>query len=317
MKFLFNKLLTILVWIKFPKIPSYYRFFIRFYYIHKLIQIKYFIKDYVIKKPYKIICFNGEFSPEMKFVLPFAYWHYKNGTLLKTISTKNTKELYFFSKNHEEIFGKREWNDFLFDLAIPNSEDHNIKYNYQKWESVPLKQFYKNDLITFNKPILVIANKYNKEWEKFPVNFFDLDLLENLFKKLKNKYQVIYNRPSSKNIINDNSEILDLNEEKLILEKFPDIIFLEKFYELNKDKANNYNHFQLLVYSNCENFLSVHGGTATFASYFGGTNIIYSKKGHEAYFKEFETIYPKLSGAKCIHASTSEQLLEAVNKNFL
>ena len=59
------------------------------------------------KKKYKVISFDGEFAPELEFVIPFAYWHYKNGTLLKTQGAKFTREMYFFSEHHEEIYNVR------------------------------------------------------------------------------------------------------------------------------------------------------------------------------------------------------------------
>ena len=67
---------------------------------------------------------------------------------------------------------------FTDDAEVPNSEDHNFEYDFSKWERVPFREKYANQLgITFEKPLLIISNKYNTEWSKGPVNFLDLDAL--------------------------------------------------------------------------------------------------------------------------------------------
>jgi hypothetical protein len=91
-----------------------------------------------VKKSYKTISFQGEFQQELTFVLPFAYWHYLNGTLAKTISCKGTKELYFFSKNHEERFNRRDWEYNEADYEIPNMTHSNV-FSFRKWRQVPFK----------------------------------------------------------------------------------------------------------------------------------------------------------------------------------
>src|SRR4029079_16076950 len=114
------KFLRIIAFIRHPEIPKQYRFYIRDNYFSRIFQVKYYFKDFYFKKKYKIIEYHGEFQQELTFVLPFAYWHFLNGTLDKTISSDNTKELYFFSTNHAEAHSKRDWiyNDENFE--IPN-----------------------------------------------------------------------------------------------------------------------------------------------------------------------------------------------------
>ena len=73
---------------------------------------------------------------------------------------------------------------------------------------------------------------------------------------------------------------------------------MEDLYSEKKIGANNYNHFQTLVYANIEKFISKHCGTGCLACCFERTNILLSKKGLEAYFGYYETLYQKLSGTK-------------------
>ncbi|MGZ3854134.1 MAG: hypothetical protein ACXVBX_15170, partial [Flavisolibacter sp.] len=135
-KKLINKLLSVWVWIRHGKIETGLRYFYRDTYYCELLQLKYIFKDYLFKKPYKITSFNGEFAPELQFALPFAYWHYKNGTLKGTRSSKYTSELYFFSPDHQELFESRV-TEGNYNYEMPRilySQD----YQMEKWLPVPL-----------------------------------------------------------------------------------------------------------------------------------------------------------------------------------
>ncbi len=301
--------------LKHGKLPFELKYFYRITYMCELIQLKYLIKDYVTKKPYKTISFSGEFAPEIMYVLPFAYWHYKNGTLQKTEGAKFTKELYFFSPNHEEVYDVRtgEGNYNYETPRILYSHDYDIS----KWEPVPLKATYKNDIYVYDKPILIIANRYNEEWNGPPISYFSKPILHHMINKLKHDYTIIYNRPRPHQITGDNSDIYDLNEYDEIRETHPEVILMEDLFKENKGKANNFNHLQLMVYANADHFISIHGGTASFASYFGGINLILSKKGPEHQFGCFQTIFPKLSGAKILHAKTDDELKEYLDQHFV
>ena len=315
MQSLMLKLLTIVTWVRFPKMKKKYRDFIRDNHYCRFKQLKYFFKDYLYKKKYKVIEFYGEFDQELRYVLPFAYWHYLNGTLKKTISSQYTMELYYFSENHKEKIGERSWEKSVGNFEIPNMK-HSLTFSYTKFARVPLKDNYKNNLFLYTKPILIIANKYNVEWDNPPINYINKNLLCEIFENYKDKYQIIYNRPLATQIISDNSVILDLNEFEWIRNNYPDVLLMNDLYERNKKVVNNFNHLQLMIYANCNQFISVHGGTAALASYFGGINIILSKTGIEHNFNEFETIFPALSGARIIHAKTEDELLKYLKEQY-
>lgn len=315
MKKIINKILSALVWVRHGRIDYNLRYFYRDTYYCRLIQLKYTIKDYLIKKKYKTISFNGEFAPELQFALPFAYWHYKNGTLKATRSSKYTSELYFFSPDHKEVFDKRT-NEGNYNFEMPRIlYSHN--YNMKKWLPVPLKQQYQNDIFVYEKPILIVANRYNMEWDGPPISFFDIPTLQFIFENLQTKFTIVYNRPAPKNITADNSDIYDLNEFDWIKTNYPGVILMEDLYEENKVKVKSFNHLQLMVYANASAFISIHGGTATLASYFGGTNLILSKQGPEHYFDCYQKLYPQLSGAKIFHAKDYEKLRGFIEELFM
>lgn len=315
MKKLINKILGAYVHTRYRHIDKSLRYFIRDTLYCDLSQGKYLIKDYINKRKYKTIAFKGEFGPELQFVLPFAYWHYKNGTLKETQSCDNMSEFYFFSPAHKEIFDLRA-NEGNYNFEIPRVlYSHN--YNMRKWIPVPLKEVYKNDVYIFEKPILIVANRYNMEWDGPPISFLSVEMLEFIFETLKDDYTIIYNRPGAQHITMDNSEIYELHEIEWIRANYPEVILMNTLYEENRGNARNFNHLQLMVYANAENFISTHGGTSVLASYFKGTNIILSKYGPEHTFGCYRKLYPKLSGARILHAKTDDELKRMVKENFV
>jgi hypothetical protein len=313
------KVLSGVAIIQYPKMDKAIRYYIRDNYYSRLNQLRFVSDDYIFKKKYKVIDYYGEFSDELNYVLPFAYWHHLNGTLKKTISCKGTKDLYFFSDNHEEKYQTRD-PMFSYDNYDTPNKTNSISKDYSKWARVPLKEHYKNDVFVFDKPIFIIANKYNIEWDGPPLNYFDVETLDKIISTYKNKYQIIYNRPLATRIVEDNSDILDLGEQEWLRTAHPEVIILDDLFRENANKVNSFNHFQLMVYANSEKFISIHGGTATLASYFGGVNIILSKGkknpseggGLETMFGEFATIFSAVSGAKILHAKNEADIF-----NFL
>lgn len=315
MRKLYKKFLYVIAALSYPKIRKDYRYFIRDNYYSRSRQLIYFFKDYLNKFEYKEIEFQGEFDQELRYVIPFAYWHHLNGTLKKTISCINTKELYFFSSNHEERHKKRIWELGYSNFEIPNMT-HSTTFSYWKWKKVPFKSFYKNDIFQYDKPILVIANKYNIEWDNEPVNYFSIPFLEWFISKYQDRFQIIYNRPLTTQIVADNSDTLDLGEHEWLRENFPSVIQMNDLFQDSMDFVNNYNHLQLMVYANSDRFISAHGGTAALASCFEGINIILSKRGIEHELNEFETIFPALSNAKVYHARNEQEMKVLTENNF-
>jgi hypothetical protein len=314
LKKIINKLLGFLVRLRYGKLPIDVIYYYRDTYYCQLLQLKYFVKDYITKSPYKEISFSGEFAPELQFALPFAYWHFKNGTLKSTKAAKFTNEMYFFSPSHAEVFDTRS-NEGNYNYEMPRIL-YSQNYDMKKWEPVPLKEKYKNDVYTYEKPILIIANRYNMEWDGPPISFYSMEVLEFIINKLKSKYTIIYNRPRPQNITMDNSDVYDMDEYNWLEKEYPEVILMENLYKENRGNANNFNHLQMMVYANAEKFVSIHGGTATLASYFGGTNLILSKKGPEHHFNCYYKLYPKFSGAKVLHAKDDKGVKGYIEQYF-
>jgi hypothetical protein len=255
---------------------------------------------------------NCEFGYELQLVIPYAYYLFKNDLLKKTTSCFMTKELYYFSDNHEEKYDKRIY--MLPD--VPNKTPHTNELDYNKYLPPPYKSIYVNNYFVYDKPMLIIHNKYNEEWKNPPINFIDKKTLDKIFKHCSKKYTIIYIRPQSNNIITDQSSLYDLNEFDLL--KLYNVIDGNNLYEVTKEKfnINNFNHFQLLIHSNCNNFISVQGGNSVLASYFGGTNIIYAKKGGELKYDSYKGHYKKYSNCNVLHSNNYTDFIKLIESNF-
>jgi len=130
---------------------------------------------------------NTEFGYELQLVIPYAYYLFKNNMLKKTVSAKYTKELYYFSINHCEQYTTRN-----FSLPdVPNKTPHVKELDYTKYVPPPYKEIYTNNYFVYDKPLLIIHNKFNEEWGKPPINYINKETLEEIFDFCSTKYTVI------------------------------------------------------------------------------------------------------------------------------
>ncbi len=254
-----------------------------------------------------------EFGYELQLVIPYAYYLYTKGLLNKTTSSKLTRELYYFSSNHHEIFEIRKWSILR---NIPNKTPHVEHLNYQKFLPPPYKAHFKNNYFVCDKPLLIIHNKYHTEWGHSPVNYIDKTTLSDILEYCQRKYKIIYIRPEKKNIVKDHSDIHDLKEGEIL--KHYNVVNGNKLYQETKTQynINNFNHFQLLLHANCENFISVQGGNCVLASYFGATNIIYAKKGSELKCNSYNGHYKKYSGCNVLHANNYTDFIKLIKNTY-
>ena len=280
----------------------------------RLWQTRFALRDRSAK-PYKEIACETEFGPELKHYLPYAYWHHLNGTLKRTVSFEGTRPFYFFSPDHVEKTGKRK---YILDPNIPNSEDHSFSYGYKRWAQVPLKATYQNALnLGFEKPLVIISNKYNREWNGYPVNFLSADVLGQIAQKLLPYYTVVYNRPGENLIVIDHNDVQAFDDKNFLKTNFPEVILAEEIFAENKGRVTGFNHLQLCLYAQCERFISVQGGNSVLASYFGGMNLVYQRQGHEILYEELKTIYPRLAGTTCHGFSDYPSLLAGIDAHYV
>lgn len=247
----------------------------------------------------KDIEYNGEFGYEMIGVVPYAYYLFKNKQLNSTTSSIDTQCFYFFSINHNEIYDKRVYRDLS---GFPFTSLHSKTPNFEQWEPPPYKEFFRNSELLFPKPIYIISNKYNDEWGRGPINFLPTDVLMEICLKLKDQYQIIYNRPETS--VKDNSKIFNLNEKESL--KSIGVKILEDI------PHSSFNELQCKIFANCENFISVQGGGSILSSYFGGQNKIFAIEGGEIDCGSYNNWYNKLSNCEVSVYSDYKSLIESL-----
>ena len=121
----------------------------------------------------------------------------------------------------------------------------------------PLKETYKNDRFIFEKPILIICNKFNSEWGNPPITFLSVEVLDEILNKLNHQFQIIYCRPGTDKIIDDNSDVYELKDHEFIQKNYPNVILIEDLHEAHSDLS--FNELQLMCFANANHFISVQG----------------------------------------------------------
>jgi hypothetical protein len=228
-----------------------------------------------------IVSFHGEYSWDLAAVAPFAYWLHQHGELEKTIGPVGSKPIYFFSPNHEEngmrMGGNTSFNPLEGTGCVVGGDIYEEVLHTEKWTLPPYKEHFKNTRFTFDKPLLIINNKYTEEWRKPPVNFLGVEVLFRICRALCDKYQIVYIRPTFKErgIADDGHELYDWFDYEVLRHRFGGkVLFFNDLLAINPDLG--FNDLQFMLSANCERFISVQGGNAFVSCCFGGKNIVYA-----------------------------------------
>lgn len=234
----------------------------------------------------------GELGYELQLYSPYIYYLNNLGKLRRTVGPRGSAAYNYFSPNHTELPSKRN----NCQGTYVHNNPHRIPFDYHEWQPPPYKQHFKNDVFEFDKPLLVIHNKYASEWGDPPVNFIDVPTLLELASMLKPYFSLVYIRPQShgRGYASDDNELLEFNDHKALKDRHPEVTFFHEL--LDQHPELDFNTAQLMLHANCDHFISVLGGNAVIASYFAGVNIIYAAKGHELEdVSEYGILYPHLA----------------------
>jgi len=216
----------------------------------------------------KIVEEFHEFTWDMIRTLPMCYYNYVYKIPFKLRCKPGLSDLYYFVENIEEVERFDAFND---SISYGNKAPFYAMY---EWVPPPLKSHYANK-IKFDKPTVVVQNKFSLEWLSGPYNYFSIEFLEKLFFNLQDKYDIIYIRPigGEEKYYKDENEILEFKDYEMIQDKFPNVYTMDSF----KDKYPNcsYNILQLMLEATSDKHIAISGGNACVASYFGGDVIIY------------------------------------------
>ena len=262
-----------------------------------------------------IVDCNPEFGIELALALPYAYWLHEQGKLEKVITSKGMKPFYYFCDDVEEKYDYRTIDNSAAGLdSLPNSWIYGNKknaelyknewehwesfrdvergcgiLNYSEWEMPDYKSHYKNDKFKFEKPFVVVANRYNWEHGKPPIGYFNIKCLYDMFNHLtENGYIVIYKRPNNTEFPIDQNEMNTLqNQEKLTAEvegigtmtdfdlvnQYDDVWLFDDV--LKEHSEYTYNELQLNLFANAEGFIGISGGSTLLLNLFQKPTLTY------------------------------------------
>lgn len=267
----------------------------------------------------------GEFAFELLAVVPYAYWLHRQGRLEYTISTPDTRCLYYFSPDHDERAVARnyvpvtEWPTGEPGLLVRwDRKAFPWRLDTSRWLPPPYREIYRDDRFRFDRPTCVVCNKASDErylWRGFSVNSIDNELLLELIGKLRERYQVIYDRPRVADIVNDHQSIREIGDIEAIRAAYPDVLTIQDLHAQHPELG--FNELQLRVFAGSERFVSVLGGSAYLASWFGGVNVVYARRGWEVTCSAYERWYDRFSGARVVAVATPDELRAAVTRELL
>ena len=144
----------------------------------------------------------NEFGNEVCLYVPYYYYLHQNGLMFdnKIVTYKGMKPYYYFMKpeNVIEKDRQRKYVDKHHRPLLVNNDEYVWDFDRRYWLSPPYKSHYKNNVFIYNKPLLIIHNKYNIEWDKRPINFINEETLDKILTMLVDKYQIVYIRPCGK-----------------------------------------------------------------------------------------------------------------------
>jgi hypothetical protein len=189
---------------------------------------------------------------------------------------------------------------------VPNAKIHKPSLDLDKWVPPPYAKYYETSIKT-DKPFYVVFNRYNNEYpatHNKPINFFSLELLAEVFKKLRKDYQVIYVNIEGHRSLYDNAPPLHLDDKRLCRQ-----YGIKHIADLCKENSGlTFNQVLLFYFASCKNYLTMNGGGSILASYFGGRNLIYSKQSKELITGDFG-YYHLFGGSKIDVVTTYEGIL--------
>ncbi|KAL3156393.1 hypothetical protein ABBQ38_000706 [Trebouxia sp. C0009 RCD-2024] len=259
----------------------------------------------------------GELGYELLLYSPSIYYLHMLGSLRKTIGPSGSAAYNYFSPNHTELPSPRRWCPGTY----THHYAHRVPFDYSSWHPAPYKKHFKKNKLKFEKPLVIVHNKYAREWSDPPVNFIDIPTLMQLAEYLKSHYTVVYIRPTPhlEGYSVDGNEMLHFNDHEELRRVHPEVLFFHELME--RYHEHDFNNLQLRLHATCDYFISVQGGNSVIASYFAGTNVIYAVKGHEIETDlAYKELYPRLAvdPRKSVvqHVRTYDELLTFVRQHF-
>ncbi len=262
--------------------------------------------------------YNIELGYELLSAVPYAYELHLNGRLNGTRSGTLSESFYPFSPRHEINPEPRSWYNTSRAgmgsraknlIGLPWVDIHKPEQPHKVFPDY--RKYY--EAMRFDKPTLCICNRANIEWDHSVINYFDADILDWMFAALKEHYHIVYFPISIPAAIQDNAKPKQLFDDTAIARRHG--------VSLITDLGEHWNDTMLRVFSGCEHYITMNGGYSILASYFAGTNIIYSKPGKpetkELRHGSFWRWYPNINNVRTLHVPSYDDLKERIQTLYI
>jgi hypothetical protein len=238
-----------------------------------------------------ILEYTGEFRNELVLFLPFIYWLDQTGLLkerhLKTYAGMRSFYLGVTPKTYSEKTEDRGYVHVEHRAAyLPNKTEEDFLANSCLVFPDFRKMFSNFEIENiFERPTMVIHNKYNFEWSEEPVNFLSIDLLRNIFEMTSGKFEIIYirHRKQAENLgfSWDHNEVIEEFGDQELINRYNHVTDFYNLYSCFGRKFDT-NQFKNILYARSHYFISSQGGGAYQLSYFSGAAIaILHRRGME------------------------------------
>lgn len=242
-----------------------------------------------------------EFGFEMYYHLGYAFHRYQTGQLKKTISCRDTECFYWFSPKHVEKYQRRQW--------LPRFEkidqDPHQSPDFSRWALPDFQSEYENrGDFDWNRPPLIVFNKYNQEWDGTPINYLSTSFLLELIRATRAHYQVVYLRPTSK-IVVDDSDVLDLHEKDRLRKE--GAVMIEDLHTDHPEMS--FNELQLCLMAQSNIRIAVQGGATYLNALFPGMLHILHRHGEEIEAGTYHHFKKMGLSQLCVH-DNEDQILE-------
>ena len=276
---------------------------------------------------------NSEWTWVFASALPMAYGSYLHNNLNEVCTLKSAEPFFYFLRPGQ-FKPLTEIGDIGFNRDSYNHDYNPVEIYGPMWRPPPIKEHYlSKHKIKTAKEILVINNKYIEEWGWPCINYLNEEVLEQIFLKYQDKYEIYYIRYDGNFNSNDYFDLQDVTREGKVFDKgaigkeLHDYALLKKYpkvhsiYDFMKDHNYGFNEAQCVILANSNKHISVSGGTAVLSSLFKGDNIIYTSdielnRNLERGVWKTDSWLKRLSGSKIYGITNYTDLMQLIESQW-
>ena len=247
--------------------------------------------------------YTGEFGSELVLFLPFVNWLSREGLLRnRRITTYGGMRCFYEDLDCIELIEKPDARGYVPPQErpewLPAKNEHDFdtrqvssRHLYPDLRKRFCEMNISREIGSVDRPLLIIHNKYNNEWDEGAINHIPISVLDTIFGILKHQFTVVYIRhgmaPSGYGYVDDHNETLPGFDDRALLQRHPQVIgFDELFAEhVAATGDDDINRFKNMLLARCYRFISCQGGGAHQIALFSGSLfVILHRRGSEEHW---------------------------------